>query len=217
MVTLDAAVLVGHTATVARGAHPVVLAQRLITLGQVLLRGLAKVAERRRQAVGTVFRRGAAKRPQRLLQAAAEGAERLAAHHHGGVLEAGVGQPEVVQQVPQRRAGDDAPQVVGGGEVRQPQASGRMDLREHHLLVGAVPGAPVAHAAFQRAAHPRRQFRVPAQQFLKDRCRAQLRRALQQRDYFFLLAHSHLDCRWTNPPAARRARCMGRGGEQKRG
>ena len=55
----------------------------------------------------------------------------------------------MVRQVHQRRADDDDPQVAGGGEVRQPHASGRMDLREHHLLVGAVPGAPVAHAAFQ--------------------------------------------------------------------
>ena len=68
MGTLDAAVLVGNTAIVARGAHPVVLTQRLIALGQVLLRGLVKVAERRRQAVGAVLRGGAAKRPQCLLQ-----------------------------------------------------------------------------------------------------------------------------------------------------
>ena len=78
------------------------------------------------------------------------------------------------------------PRSLAAVKSDSPHASGRMDLREDHLLVGAVPGAPVAHAAFQRAAHPRRQFGVPAQQFLEDRYRAQLRRTLQQRDYFFL-------------------------------
>lgn len=45
-----------------------------------------------------------------MLQATAKGDEGLAdAHHHGSALEAGIGQPDVVRQVRQRRAGDDAP------------------------------------------------------------------------------------------------------------
>ena len=88
----------------------------------------------------------------------------------------------MVQQVRQRLAGDLDRQVGGGREVRQPQVSGPMPLREHHLLIGAVHGAPAAHAALQRPPHARRQVGVTAQQFLEDRHRAQLRRAFQQRD-----------------------------------
>ncbi len=126
--------------------------------------------------------RSAAEYPQRLLQVGAERVERLAAEHHLGVLEPGVRHSEVVQQVRQRLLGDDDRQVVGGGEVRQAQASRWMALREHDVLIGAVHGAPAAHAALQRPPHARPQVGVTAQQFLEDRHCAQLRRALQQRD-----------------------------------
>ena len=145
--TLDAAVLMGGAAVVAGRAHAVVLAQFLVALREIVAGGGVKVAERGRQAVGAVFLGRPSERPQRLLQAGTEGAEGLAPQHHGRVLEAGVGQPEVVQQVRQRRAGDDDSEVGGVGEVRQAQQSGRPGLREDHLLVGTVQGARCTRAS----------------------------------------------------------------------
>ena len=54
------------------------------------------------------------------------------------------------------------PQVVGGGEVRQPDAAGHLALGEDHRLVGAVQSAPVAHPAVPACGAR------SAQQFLED-------------------------------------------------
>ena len=108
-------------------------------------------SERGRQAVVRCSLGRAAERPQRLLEAGAVDAEGFAADHHVGVLEAGVGQPEVVQPVRQRRAGHDDAEVGGGGEVWQAEQTGRLGCAKD-LLVGTVQGAPAEHPAFQGAA-----------------------------------------------------------------
>ncbi len=56
-----------HTEVVAAGAHPVVLAQRVIATRQQFLLGFVVVGGC--QAVGAVFLRDAAHHPHRVLQA----------------------------------------------------------------------------------------------------------------------------------------------------
>ena len=48
----------------------------------------------------------ATQRPERVLQALSQGDEALAAEHDMGVLEAGIGEPEMVEPVIERLAGD---------------------------------------------------------------------------------------------------------------
>ena len=52
-----------------------------------------------------MLRRRAAERPQGILQTFRQGDEALAAQHHVGMLEAGIGQTEVIQAMIQRGAG----------------------------------------------------------------------------------------------------------------
>ena len=59
-----------------------------------------------------------------------------------GMLEARVGQPEVIEPVIERLAGDGDAQVGHVGEIRQPHPARLMDLAEDHLLVRAVQRAP---------------------------------------------------------------------------
>ena len=99
---LDGAVLVRDAGIVAGRRHPVMRAQRLVAPGQVLLGVLVEIAEGGRQAVGAMFARRAAQRPERVLHALGQRDEALAAEHHMRVLEARVGQPEVIEPVVQR-------------------------------------------------------------------------------------------------------------------
>ena len=130
--------------------------------------------------------RDAAEQPQGVLAAAAQGDEAFAAEHHVGVFEAGVGQPEMVQQVAQGRASDGDAEVPGGGEIGQRQATGWIPLGEDHLLFGAMQGAPPAHAALQGAAHAGRELGIAAAQFFEDGHRTQSRGLDQQRHHFLL-------------------------------
>ena len=86
--------------------------------------------------------RGATERPQRVLQPLGQGDEALAAEHDMGMLEAGIGQPEVVEPVIQRGPGDGDAEIAHVGEVGQPHPAGLMDLAEDDLLLLAVQGAP---------------------------------------------------------------------------
>ncbi len=176
----------GDAAVVARGLHAVVGAQLLVTAGEVIAGCLIQIVVGSRQAVGAVLPRDAAEQPQGVLTAAAQGDEALAAEHHLSVLEPGVGQPEVVQQMDQRRTGDGDAEVSGGGEVGQAEATGGMALGEDHLLFGAMQGAPVAHAALEGAPHAGRELRMVAAQFFEDGDCSQRRGLDQQRHYFFI-------------------------------
>ena len=98
----DRAVLVRHAGIVAGRGHAVVGAQRLVAQGEVRLRRRVEVAEGRRQAVGPVLARRSAEQPQGVLQPFGQGDEALAAEDHVRVLEAGIGEAEVVEPVIER-------------------------------------------------------------------------------------------------------------------
>ena len=150
---LDGAVLVRFAAIVAARAHAVVAAQRLIALGQVGLLVDGQIAEGRRQAVGTVLAGGTAQPPQGVLQPFGQGREALAAEDDLGVFPAAAGEAEVIEAMVERHAGESDTELAGVGEVRQPHPPRRMLLREEHLLVGAMSGAPAAHTPLQCPTH----------------------------------------------------------------
>jgi hypothetical protein len=98
-----------------------------------------------------------------------------------GMLEAGVGEPEVIEPVIETNAGDGHAQVGHVGEIRQPHPAGFMDLSEDHLLVGAVQGPPRANAAFQRAARAGGQSRMAPLHLFENRHRPKARGRGQHR------------------------------------
>src|SRR3546814_1144362 len=81
-------------------------AQGVVAAGQVLLCVPVQVAEGGRQAVGAMLARSGAQRPEGVLQAFGQGHEALAAENDMRMLETGVGKPEVIEPVIQRRPGD---------------------------------------------------------------------------------------------------------------
>ena len=178
---LHRAVLVRDAGVVARRGHPVVDAQRLVASGQVLLGGLVEVAEGGREAVGAVLARGAAERPERVLQTFGERQEALAAQHDVGVLEARVGEPEVVEPVVEELAGHADAEVGRVGEVREPHPTRLVGLAEDDVLVRAVDRAPRADAPLERAADAGAEGGMASQDLLEDRDRSQARGRLEQR------------------------------------
>ncbi len=64
-----------------------------------------EVAERRRQTVAAVFLRHPAERPQGILKPGSECDKALAPEHDVGVLETGVGEPEMVEPMLEANAG----------------------------------------------------------------------------------------------------------------
>ena len=118
MRALDRAVLVRYARIVAAGLHAVVGAERVVAAGEVLLDVAAEVAEGGGEAVAAVFLRRAAERPERVLQALSQCNVALAAQHDMGVLETGIGQPEVVEAMVERHAGDGDGEVGHVGEIR---------------------------------------------------------------------------------------------------
>ena len=71
------------------------------------------------------------------------------------MLEAGIGEPEVVETVIERRAGDRDGEIAHIGEVGQAHTPRLVDLAENDLLLRAVDGTPGADPTLQGPAHTR--------------------------------------------------------------
>jgi hypothetical protein len=116
------------------------------------------------------------------------------------MLEAGIGEPEMVEPVVERQAADSDAGAAHVGEVRQAEAAGLMHLSEDDLLLLAVDGAPGPHAPLQRAANAAAQFGMPPQHLLEDGDRANARRRLQHRHH---LGVENIGKRVRTPPSPR--------------
>jgi hypothetical protein len=127
----DRAVLVRDPGVVARRLHPVMLAERFVALGLVFLG--REVAVGRRQPVRAMLVGHAAQLPQRFRQSLGQRREALTAADRLDVLPAAVGQPEMVEQMPERLSGDPDAEAAAVGEVRQGLPAGRMVLAENQL------------------------------------------------------------------------------------
>ena len=95
--------------------------------------------------------RHAAERPQRILQALGQRHEALAAEHDMGMLEARERQPEVIEPMLQRDAGDRDAERARVGEVGQAETAGLVLLAEDDVLLRAGQRPPGPHAPLQRA------------------------------------------------------------------
>ena len=87
-----------------------------------------------------------------------------------GVLEARPDQPEVVEQMLKRLAGDSDRyiKVAHVGEVRQTHAARLVGLAEDDLLVLAMLRTPCPDASLHSPPDTGREIRMPAQHLLED-------------------------------------------------
>src|SRR3981189_2617837 len=112
---------------------------------------------------GGVMRRGAPpQRPQGFLDAFCQGDETLAAEHDMGMLEAGIGEPEMIEPVIQGLASDRNAGMSHVGEIRQAHPAGHLPLPENALLFFAMNGSPRADPPFQGPANAASQLGMAA-------------------------------------------------------
>ena len=135
---LDGAVLVGDAGIVAARLHAIVGTQGIVAPGQVLTGVAIQIAEGSGEAVAAMLTWSTTERPESVLQPLGERDIALAAEHHVGMLEAGIGEPEVIEPVIERLTGDGDGKIGHVGEVGQAHASGLVHLAEDDLLLGAM-------------------------------------------------------------------------------
>jgi hypothetical protein len=166
--SFDGAVLMGEPTIVARWRHPIMGTQVLIAGGQILLGLPVEIVEGGREAVGSMFPRRAAERPQGVLHPLRQGDEALAAEHDMGVLEAGIGEPEVIEPVIERRPRHRDADVAHVGEVRQSGPAGLVDLPKDDFLLFPIDGAPGADPPLQGPPDPRPEFGMASEHLLEN-------------------------------------------------
>ena len=175
-------------------------AQRVNAVGEVGLSRLFQILERSREAVGPVILWNAAKRPEGILQSFGQRHITLATEHDMGMLEAGIGQPKVIESVIQRLCGDRHAKPAHVGEVRQPHLAWYVELPKDHFLFRTVFGPPRAYPSLQRAPNARAQIGVSAQELLEDGDRPQTGGGLKQWNH---LGVENIRQRVWPPPASR--------------
>ena len=177
---LDRAVLVADAGVVAGRLHAVVAAELGVARRLVLL--AREIAVGRREPVGAMFARHAAELPKRFLKTLGERGEALAAADRLDVLPAAEGEPEMVEQMRERRAGNRHREAAAVGEIRERLTAGRVFLAEDELALRTLGRPPVRDAPLQRAQQPIGVAAgMAALQLAQDRGGAQMRDGLQHR------------------------------------
>ena len=172
----------GDASVVAARHHAIVRAQRLVAPGQVRFGFAIEVAEGGRERIAAVLAGRPAEGPERVLQPVGQGHEALAAEHDLGMLEAGMGEREMIQAVVEPLAFDGDPEAARVGEVGLRLGAGRMRLAKDDLPLGPVQGLPGSDAPFEGAPVARPvALRMTALELLEQRDRAQARHRLEQR------------------------------------
>ena len=118
-----------------------------------------------------------------------------------GVFPAREGQPEVIEPVIERHAGDADAVIAHVGKIGQPEPARRMLLPEDDVLLGAVQRPPGADAPLQRAPDAGADLGMAPPDLVENGDRPQARGALQQRHH---LAIPNSDKRVLPPTIARR-------------
>jgi hypothetical protein len=129
-----------------------------------------------------VLQRYAAERPKRILQALGQHHEALAAEHDMGMLEARECQPEVIEPMRERHAGNRDAERTRVSEVGQAKTAGLVLLPEDDVPLRAGQRPPGPHPPFQRAPDAGADLGVAPQQLFEHRNRAQAWRRLQDRN-----------------------------------
>jgi hypothetical protein len=158
-------------------------AQRLVATREILLCVTIEVAESGRQAVAAVLQGREAEPPQRILQPLGQRHETLAAEHDMGVFPARESEPEVIEPVIERRAGDADAATAHVGEIGQPEPSRRVLLPEDDSLLGAMQRPPGADAPFQGAPDAGPELGMTAADLIENGDRPQAGGAFQQRHH----------------------------------
>lgn len=138
----DRAVLMRDALVVACGRHAVVGAELLVALREIGLGVGVEIAEGRRETVAAVIGRRSAQRPERILHPLGQGDEAFAAENDMAMLEAGLCQAEVIEDMVERPAGDGYAERTQIGEVGETDTARFMRLAEDDLLLLAVNGTP---------------------------------------------------------------------------
>ena len=125
-----------------------------------------------------------AQRPQGVLDAFCQGDETLAAEHDMGMLEAGIGEPEMIEPVVQGLASDRNAGMPHVGEIRQAHPPRHLHLPENDLLLFAMDGPPRADTPLQGPANAASQFRMAADHLLENGDRSKAGGCLQHRHDF---------------------------------
>jgi len=84
------------------------------------------------------------------------------------MLEARIGQAEMVEPMIEDLAGDHHAEIVGHGEIRQPDPAGFMDLAKNDFLFRAMNGAPGSDPALQRPADSRPELGMAPDHLLEN-------------------------------------------------
>ena len=115
-----------------------------------------------------MFAGRAPQRPQRILQPLRESHEAFSAKHHVGVLETGIGKPEVIEPMLERYPRNRNRSIVHDRKIRQAASARHMILPENDILLLAMDGAPCANPPLQCPANTFTQFRVTPDHFFED-------------------------------------------------
>jgi hypothetical protein len=100
-----------------------------------------------------------------------------------GMFPAREGQPEVVEPMIERRAGDADAAIAHVGEIGQPEPARRMLLPEDDVLLDPIERAPGADATLQGAPDAGADLGVTPTNLVENRDRPQTRGALKQRHH----------------------------------
>ena len=130
-----------------------------------------------------MLQRRATERPQRVLQPFGQRHEALAAEHDMGVFPARESQPEVIEPVIERRAGDADAVTAHVGKIGQAKPTRRVLLPEDDILLGAVQRPPGADAPLQGAPDAGADLGMAPPDLVENGDRPQARGALQQRHH----------------------------------
>ena len=97
------------------------------------------------------------------------------------MLEAGIGEPEVIEPMIERRPRDGDAELAHIGEVGQSDPAGLMCLAEDNLLLVPVDRAPGLNPPLQSATNPGSEIGMAPEHLLEDRDGSQAGRHLQHR------------------------------------
>ena len=145
----DRSVLVSDSRIVASGLQTIMFAEGGIGFGLVL--PLGEIAVGGREPVGAMLVRDPTELPESLLQPLGESRKALSAADGFDEAPAGIGEPEMVEQMRKGSPTDGHPELGTMGEVREGLSAGRVLLSEDQLAFRPLGRTPVGDPPLQRA------------------------------------------------------------------
>ena len=151
MGAFNSAIFMGHTEVVAAVSQAVVMAESVITAGDVCRETAIAVAAGSRKPIGAQLPRHAAAGGQGVLQTLRERHKTLAALDHLGVAPAAPRQAVVEEQMGEGLACHRDLHSLELGEIAEGDLAGFVAERKDHLRRRAVQRLPLPHPSLQGA------------------------------------------------------------------